>query len=285
MREVASQHAVVEAELQRFGRDNVRKTRALQEVRANLISSPSMSPAIILDPEGEVDPLAQLTEEPVDLSLPPKLTSVSSNPRIRTLTLDGRPRARSTSLSPSRLRMRGSTVSYPLNPVELEQLVDSALNGEGNNSEEDDDDEFFEAIESGAIPLPSKPSTPLPKEPTEYLASMDLTQYKGYEHLRTKLPIDANNKPPAVSLWGILKNSIGVDLSKISLPVVFNEPTSFLQRMSEDLEFAECLDAAAGEQDATKRIAFVGAFAMSNYSSTIGRIAKPFNPLLGETFE
>lgn len=24
---------------------------------------------------------------------------------------------------------------------------------------------------------------------------------------------------------------------------------------------------------------------MSNYSSTIGRIAKPFNPMLGETFE
>ena len=24
---------------------------------------------------------------------------------------------------------------------------------------------------------------------------------------------------------------------------------------------------------------------MSNYSSTVGRIAKPFNPLLGETFE
>jgi len=29
----------------------------------------------------------------------------------------------------------------------------------------------------------------------------------------------------------------------------------------------------------------VMAFAMSNYSSTAGRIAKPFNPLLGETFE
>lgn len=34
-----------------------------------------------------------------------------------------------------------------------------------------------------------------------------------------------------------------------------------------------------------QRIAYVAAFAMSNYSSTVGRIAKPFNPMLGETFE
>ena len=40
------------------------------------------------------------------------------------------------------------------------------------------------------------------------------------------------------------------------------------------------VDAAATEKDPHKRIAFVAAFAMSNYSSTIGRIAKPFNPML-----
>jgi len=40
------------------------------------------------------------------------------------------------------------------------------------------------------------------------------------------------------------------------------------------------VDAAAREKDPLKRIAFVAAFAMSNYSSTIGRIAKPFNPML-----
>jgi len=58
-----------------------------------------------------------------------------------------------------------------------------------------------------------------------------------------------------------------------------------LQRMAEDMEFSECLDAAFAEDHPHRRIAFVAAFAMSNYSSTIGRIAKPFNPMLGETFE
>ena len=73
-----------------------------------------------------------------------------------------------------------------------------------------------------------------------------------------------------------------------------------LQRIAEDMEFSECrewspvffcgcrftdfgsliVDAAAAEVDPHRRIAFVAAFAMSNYSSTIGRIAKPFNPML-----
>jgi hypothetical protein len=41
---------------------------------------------------------------------------------------------------------------------------------------------------------------------------------------------------------------------------------------------------AAREADPHRRIAFVAAFAMSNYSSTIGRIAKPFNPMLVSIF-
>lgn len=44
--------------------------------------------------------------------------------------------------------------------------------------------------------------------------------------------------------------------------------------------FIFLVDVAAREKDPLRRIAFVAAFAMSNYSSTIGRIAKPFNPML-----
>lgn len=113
---------------------------------------------------------------------------------------------------------------------------------------------------------------------------MDEPGFAPYEHLRETLPISKDNRP-SMSLWAILKNNIGKDLTKISFPVAFNEPTSMLQRMAEDMEFSECLDAAALQSDSTRRIAYVAAFAASNYSSTIGRIAKPFNPMLGETFE
>lgn len=112
----------------------------------------------------------------------------------------------------------------------------------------------------------------------------DAPGFEPYAHLRDRMPI-RNDERPHISLWSILKNNIGKDLSKISFPVSFNEPTSMLQRMAEDMEFSECLDAAARQKDPLRRIMYVAAFGMSNYSSTIGRIAKPFNPLLGETFE
>lgn len=78
---------------------------------------------------------------------------------------------------------------------------------------------------------------------------------------------------------------IGKDMTKMTLPVSFNEPTSLLQRCAEDMEYADLLDVAAGRADSTERMVYVAAFAASEYASTIGRVAKPFNPLLGETYE
>jgi hypothetical protein len=78
---------------------------------------------------------------------------------------------------------------------------------------------------------------------------------------------------------------IGKDMTKMTLPVSFNEPTSLLQRCAEDMEYTDLLDIAADRADSTERMVYVAAFAASEYASTIGRVAKPFNPLLGETFE
>jgi hypothetical protein len=82
-----------------------------------------------------------------------------------------------------------------------------------------------------------------------------------------------------------LKSMIGKDMTKMTLPVSFNEPTSLLQRAAEDMEYADLLDIAADRPDSTERMVYVAAFAASEYASTGGRVAKPFNPLLGETFE
>lgn len=78
---------------------------------------------------------------------------------------------------------------------------------------------------------------------------------------------------------------IGKDMTKMTLPVSFNEPTSLLQRVAEDLEYADLLDFAADRSDSMERMVYVASYAASEYASTIGRVAKPFNPLLGETFE
>ena len=94
----------------------------------------------------------------------------------------------------------------------------------------DEEDEFFDAIESNALPnlvvheaLAGHPEPLLPKH-------IDKSQYEGYRVVRKELDLKSDNRPPT-SLWSVLKHSIGSDLTKISFPVFFNEPTSMLQRM------------------------------------------------------
>nr|CAD7450088.1 unnamed protein product [Timema bartmani]CAD7463653.1 unnamed protein product [Timema tahoe] len=87
------------------------------------------------------------------------------------------------------------------------------------------------------------------------------------------------------SLWSVLKNCVGKELSKITMPVIFNEPLSFLQRMVEYMEYAQLLRKASEEPDPNKRMQLVAAFAVSALASNWERLGKPFNPLLGETYE
>ncbi|XP_065078582.1 oxysterol-binding protein 1 isoform X2 [Ochlerotatus camptorhynchus] len=99
---------------------------------------------------------------------------------------------------------------------------------------------------------------------------------------RTRVP-DKPNYP--LNLWSIIKNCIGKDLSKIPMPVNFNEPLSMLQRLTEDFEYSEILDKAAQCKETCEQLAYVTAFTISSYSTTSNRTGKPFNPLLGETYE
>lgn len=69
------------------------------------------------------------------------------------------------------------------------------------------------------------------------------------------------------------------------MPVYFNEPISFLQRFAEDLSYNEILLKAAQERDPLLRLAYIASFAVTSYTSSEFRTMKPFNPLLGETFE
>ncbi|CAL8068439.1 unnamed protein product [Calicophoron daubneyi] len=100
---------------------------------------------------------------------------------------------------------------------------------------------------------------------------------------RTALP--AKMSKTGFSVWAFVKQCIGKDLTKISMPVEINEPISFLQRAAEYLEYSELVDAALAEEDVVRRMEYVCAFAVSGTSSSYSRIGKPFNPLLGETYE
>ncbi|XP_002063488.3 oxysterol-binding protein-related protein 1 [Drosophila willistoni] len=112
------------------------------------------------------------------------------------------------------------------------------------------------------------------------MAEGENTKYVG----RTELPAPMISRKE-VSIWAILKNCIGKDLSKITMPVMLNEPLSFLQRLCEYMEYAHLLTEASRQETPADRMKYVAAFAVSALASNWDRLGKPFNPLLGETYE
>lgn len=102
---------------------------------------------------------------------------------------------------------------------------------------------------------------------------------------RSCLPSPSPNNS-TISLWHILRNNIGKDLSKVAMPVHLNEPLNTLQRLCEELEYGELLDRAASTQDPFERMVYIATFVVSGYASSYYRTGgKPFNPVLGETYE
>ncbi|XP_033837482.1 oxysterol-binding protein-related protein 3 isoform X1 [Periophthalmus magnuspinnatus] len=102
---------------------------------------------------------------------------------------------------------------------------------------------------------------------------------------RSCLPSPSPNSS-TISLWNILRNNIGKDLSKVAMPVHLNEPLNTLQRLCEELEYSELLDQAASTQDPFERMVYISTFVVSGYASSYYRTGgKPFNPVLGETYE
>uniref|UniRef100_A0AAQ5XM42 Oxysterol-binding protein n=1 Tax=Amphiprion ocellaris TaxID=80972 RepID=A0AAQ5XM42_AMPOC len=102
---------------------------------------------------------------------------------------------------------------------------------------------------------------------------------------RSCLPTPSPNNS-TISLWNILRNNIGKDLSKVAMPVQLNEPLNTLQRLCEELEYSELLDRAANTQDPFERMIYMATFVVSGYASSYYRTGgKPFNPVLGETYE
>ncbi|KAM6973931.1 oxysterol-binding protein-related protein 3-like isoform 1-T1 [Tautogolabrus adspersus] len=103
---------------------------------------------------------------------------------------------------------------------------------------------------------------------------------------RRRSTLPSTSPTSSVSLWNILKNNIGKDLSKVAMPVQLNEPLNTLQRLCEEMEYSELLDTANQTHDPYQRMVYVATFAISAYASSYHRAgSKPFNPVLGETYE
>lgn len=87
------------------------------------------------------------------------------------------------------------------------------------------------------------------------------------------------------SFWSKISQMIGSDVtSMLSVPVFLMEPTSVLQKMAEIMEYPDLLTKGAKATEDAERMAWAAAFGVSVYSSA-ERTWKPFNPILGETFQ
>ncbi|XP_039195299.1 oxysterol-binding protein-related protein 6 isoform X4 [Crotalus tigris] len=174
----------------------------------------------------------------------------------------------------SRLSMSESVSEF----FDAQEVLLSASSSENEAS----DDESYISDVSDNI---SEDNTSVGDNISQQIMNGELTGGAFRNGRRTCLPTpspDTSN----INLWNILRNNIGKDLSKVSMPVELNEPLNTLQHLCEELEYSELLDKAAESDDPYERMALIAAFATSGYASTYYRAgSKPFNPLLGETYE
>ncbi|KKK24508.1 hypothetical protein ARAM_002361 [Aspergillus rambellii] len=175
--------------------------------------------------------------------------------------------------------------------------------------ESDRSDEFFDAVDGGDSPLLTiKGDSDDEGEATADTASADTTaddapsdsdddvsepcastiagqdKFSPLFPARPKslapLPLSASDRVPT--------QERRKDLSQISMPVSSNEPLSLLQRAAEVMEYSSLLDRAVQTTDPVERLLYITAFALSPLSNNRVReraIRKPFNPMLGETYE
>ncbi|KAF2091901.1 oxysterol binding protein 1 [Saccharata proteae CBS 121410] len=282
----------------------------------------SVSAQMAVTSPSNVPPVPPLPNSGSNLAVPkqrPRQSSVVSDEGIHENVmailrdLDAVVNEASALLAESRAR-RASLMPKPNQLNESRRSIDSAssdeffdatdaADGDPNHSQlltirrdSDDPEEGEDEVSDGASEASS--------DAGEGIGAFDRTAGGGQADLfptkpksLTPLPMDRvarrDTVPPAKmappSLIGFLRKNVGKDLSTIAMPVSANEPTSLLQRVAEQMEYSELLDAAAvAEAEDGTRILTVMAFAISSFSNARVKeraVRKPFNPMLGETFE
>ena len=172
------------------------------------------------------------------------------------------------------------------------QFLDIHHETEGESEEVDrgfaSDEDSSSASDADEPTVPSQHSTESNKStPAFPPKSKSLAPLPAKSVKRRNSVTAPTGAPP--SLVSFMRKNVGKDLSTIAMPVTANEPISALQRFAEALEYSNLLDDAANNaRSSIERLVYVTAFAVSNFSSIRVKeraIRKPFNPMLGETFE
>ena len=102
-----------------------------------------------------------------------------------------------------------------------------------------------------------------------------------YNFSRNSLPI--NLQCPETMVKDFVKTFTS---KNTSLPILYNEPISMLQKQCEKFYYSNLLKEASNEKiNKELKICYLIGFICGELSLNINRYLKPFNPILGETFE
>ena len=72
---------------------------------------------------------------------------------------------------------------------------------------------------------------------------------------------------------------------RVPAPVYFNEPISMCQKECEKFYYLDLLTKASNEKNKSLQLGYISAFIIGELFLYLGRNLKPFNPIIGETFE
>ena len=91
--------------------------------------------------------------------------------------------------------------------------------------------------------VPSRGQTVFKSIPNEEVGGIEEVEES---ETRELLPYFCDPKSK-IGIWAVIKDSIGKDISKITVPVYFNEPLSLLQRFGAVFEYQDILEKALTE--------------------------------------
>ena len=83
----------------------------------------------------------------------------------------------------------------------------------------------------------------------------------------------------------MIKEMVTNMTKKLPAPVYFNEPLSMGEKQCEKFKYMDLLIKAGNETSKEKQMCYISAFLIGEMFLNLGRSLKPFNPIIGETYE
>ena len=168
--------------------------------------------------------------------------------------------------------------------------MDSVAIGQDQEEEDQEIDLFKSLCETSSIKRYTETvaidlNDHLNEKNKEYQEYADIV-HTDVEEMRITIPSTVDIKIKSSVIFKMLKDLIGKDLSKFALPVFINEPAGILMKGAEFGFYQQLLTEASYEHKCSlKRMVKVACNFVAVFNQVLGRINKPFNPMLGETYE